>query len=343
MLEDSVANKVVETRRAQTLTKPASGVKKASLGGLILILALIPLLPVEVGLVNNYILHMMLFIFMYIAMASSWNIIGGYAGYISLGHNVFFAVGAYTSGVLLAYWGISPFLTAPLAGLLALGLGFLVGLISLRTRGPAFIVSTVAMLLVIKISFDNWSFIGGSNGISLPFLQLPLEAVKLPFYYGMLIIAMGAIYTSYRIRHSKFGLGLRAISQDETKAEVAGIRTRFYKILAFAVSGLFIGMAGALWGYYLTYIRPDIFLTILIAAQLVLMTILGGKGTVAGPVVGAIIFIVANEFFVSQLGFTELNIVATGLLMALVLLFFPAGIVGTLKEHGKLPHILDWD
>jgi branched-chain amino acid transport system permease protein len=342
MLEDSVTQEVVTSGSAKTLAEAASGVKKGFLGVLLLLLAVIPLLRFA-GIVNNYWLHMLLFTFMYIAMASSWNIIGGYAGYISLGHNVFFAVGGYLSGVLLAYWGISPFLSAPLAGLVAMALGLLVGLISLRTRGPAFIISTVAMILVVKISFDNWKFIGGSNGLSLPFLQLPLESVKIPFYYGMLVIAIAAVYTSYRIRHSKFGLGLRAIAQDELKAEVAGIRTRFYKILAFAISGLFIGMAGSLWGYYLTYLRPNIFLTILVAAQLVLMTILGGKGTVAGPVVGAIIFIAIDEFFVAQLGFTELNIVATGLLMALVLLFFPAGVVGTLKEYGKLPKILDWD
>lgn len=343
MLEDSVAKKTGEAERARALAKPASWVKKTFLAVLILILVLIPGLSLVVGFVNNYWLHLMLFTFMYIAMASSWNIIGGYAGYISLGHNVFFAIGGYTAGVLLAYWGISPFLSAPLAGLLAMALGLLVGLISLRTRGPAFIISTVAMVLVVKISFDNWEFIGGASGLSLPFLQLPREWVKIPFYYGMLIIAIATVYTSYRIRHSKFGLGLRAISQDEIKAEVAGIRTRFYKILAFALSGLFIGMAGALWGYYLTYMSPNIYLTILIAAQLVLMTILGGQGTVAGPVIGAIIFIAANEFFVAQFGFTELNIAATGLLMVLVLFFFPAGIVGTLKERGKLPQILDWD
>lgn len=342
MLEDSVTKEVVTTSGAKSLSEAASGVKKGFLGVLIIILTLIPLLR-YVEIVNNYWLHMLLFTFMYIAMASSWNIIGGYAGYISLGHNVFFAIGGYLSGVLLAYWGISPFLSAPLAGLAAMVVGLLVGLISLRTRGPAFIISTVAMILVVKISFDNWKFIGGSNGLSLPFLQLPLESVKIPFYYGMLVIAIAAVYTSYRIRHSKFGLGLRAISQDEIKAEVAGIRTSFYKILAFAISALFIGMAGSLWAYYLTYLRPNIFLTILIAAQLVLMTILGGKGTVAGPVVGAILFIAIDEFFVAQLGFTELNIVATGLLMALVLLFFPAGVVGTLKEYGKLPKILDWD
>ncbi len=174
-------------------------------------------------------------------------------------------------------------------------------------------------------------------------LDLPVEYVKLPFYYSMLVVALGAIYLSFRVRRSKFGLGLRAISQDETKAEVAGVPTRAYKIIAFALSGLFIGMAGALWGYYLTYLSPAIFLSILVGAKFVLMTILGGRGTVAGPVVGATLFVVANEFFVAKFGATELNIVATGLLLILVLVFFPEGIIGSLKKANRLPRMLDWD
>jgi branched-chain amino acid transport system permease protein len=291
----------------------------------------------------NYWLHMLLFIYLNIAVASSWNIIGGYAGYVSLGHNVFLAVGGYFSGILFAYFGLSPFLTTPLAGLAAMAVGVMVGTITLRTRGPTFIISTIALVLLTKIALDNWDYVGGSNGMSLPLVPLPVELVKLPFYYGMLAIAVGAIWLSFRIRRSKFGLGLRAISQDETKAAVAGIPTGFYKVLAFALSGLFVGMAGALWGYYLTFLRPTIFLSILIGARIVLMTILGGRGTVAGPVLGAVLFIVANEFFVSHFGTSELNIAATGLLLILMLLFFPDGIVGTLKRTGRLPRALDWD
>lgn len=330
------------TSSIETLSAPTK-VQKIFLGVLLLSLLLFPLLQFVVGSLN-YWLHMLLFTFMYIAMASSWNIIGGYAGYTSLGHNVFLAVGGYFTGVLLVYYDISPFISAPIAGLVSMALGLLVGLISLRTRGPAFIISTIALVMLVKISFDNWDYIGGTNGMTMPpILNLPIELVKFPFYYYMLIIAMGAVYMSYRIRHSKFGLGLRAISQDEIKAEVAGIPTNYYKILAFGISGLFVGMAGGIWGYYLTYLRPNIFLIILVAAQLVLMSVLGGKGTVAGPVVGAILFIAIDEFFVANLGFTELNIVATGLLLAAVLIFFPQGIVGTLRERGRLPHFLDWD
>jgi len=338
----SVDAKTKTEKQISLPIRKISTAKKSFLVGLLIILLLLPLLNFVVpGF--NYWLFMILYTLMYIAMASSWNIIGGYAGYTSLGHNVFFAVGAYFAGILLAFYGVSPFITAIFAGISALILGFIFGLISLRTRGPAFIISTIALVMMLKIALDNWQYVDGTRGLALPYLDLPYEVVKIPFYFAMLAIAIGAVLLSYKIRHSKFGLGLRAISQDETKAEVAGIPTNYYKILAFALSGLFIGIAGALWGYYNAYVKPSTFLSILIAAQLVLMSVLGGKGTVSGPIIGTIIFIGLNEFFLAKLGSSDLNIVATGLLLIAVLLFFPKGIVGTLKEHGKLPGFLDWD
>jgi branched-chain amino acid transport system permease protein len=159
----------------------------------------------------------------------------------------------------------------------------------------------------------------------------------------MAISAIGAVYLSYRVAHSKFGLGLRAISQDETKAEVAGINTRRYKVTAFALSAFFIGTVGAIWGYSLTYLRPTAFFAIAIAARMVLMAIIGGRGTVAGPVIGAILIVGVNEFAVRQVGESALNIVVTGGVLVLALLFFPLGIVGSLRNSGKLPAFLNWD
>lgn len=331
---------VVDT--ASTMPKPKPVSRTFVLVGLLVFLFAFPLTQVFFGGMN-YWLHMFLYTFMYIAMASSWNIIGGYAGYVSLGHNVFFALGAYLSGMLLSYFDISPFLSIPLAGLAAFLLGFVVGLISLRTSGAAFIITTIAMVLVTALLFDKWEAAGGANGLSLPLIDLPAETAKLPFYFGMLILAIGSVWLSYKVRHSKFGLGLRAISQDEVKAEAAGIPTNLYKTLAFAFSAIFVGMVGSLWAYYLTYLRPGLFLGITIAATMVLMSILGGKGTVAGPVIGAVMLIAINEFFVANLGSSALNIVATGVIMILVLLFFPSGVIGTLKERSRLPGFLDWE
>jgi branched-chain amino acid transport system permease protein len=276
-------------------------------------------------------------------MTSSWNILGGYTGYISLGHNVFFGLGGYVAGLLLVFQGISPFASAVLGGLVAMLVGLVAGFITFRTRGPAFIISTIALLLMTSLLFDNWDLVGGSNGMELPLPPFPLRWLKMPFYYAMLVAAMGAVFLGYRVQHSKLGLALRAIAQDETKAEVAGIDTRRLKILAFALSAFFPGVVGAIWGYSLTYLRPTIFFVIGVAAQMVLMAIIGGRGTVAGPVMGAVLIVALNEVAVTQFGSTELNIVVTGVILIVVLLFFPQGIVGTLREKGRLPAVLDWD
>ena len=305
-------------------------------------LLVIPLIHLKTGALN-YWLYMLTLGFLYIIWSSSWNIIGGFTGYVSLGHNVFTAFGAYFSGMIFVFWRVSPFITAPIAGILAMVGGLLFGLIALRTRGSTFIISTIALVLLVAEILDNWELTGGTNGLPMPMIPLDGSIAKIPFYYYMFAIMILCVLMTYFIKHSKFGLGLRAISQDEIKAEVAGIPTRQYKILAFGISGLFIGMAGAIYGYSLTYLRPSIFLTVAIGTGIVLNTILGGKGTVSGPVIGAAIMLAVNEFVVSKLGASELNIVVTGLILIFVLLFFPDGIVGTLRNKGMLPTFLDWD
>lgn len=308
------------------------------------ITAAVVFLPFLRGLDSyNYVLQLSTVIFMWIAMTSSWNILGGYAGYISLGHNVFYGAGGYFSGMLLLEFGWSPFATALFSGLVAMGLGVVAGLITYRTRGPSFIISTIALLLVVTLLMDNWSYLGGSNGLSLPLVPLDVTWIKVPFYYAMLAVAAGAVILGYRVAHSKFGLALRAIAADEVKAEVSGINTRRYKLMAFALSAFFPGVAGALWGYSIAYLRPIIFLIIAVAARMVLMAIVGGRGTVAGPVIGAVLIVAIDETALTTFGGSELNLVITGALMVLMLLFFPGGIVGTLRNKRWLPSWLDWD
>lgn len=291
----------------------------------------------------NYEVHLVLYTASYVAMAAGWNILGGFTGYISLGHNVFFAIGGYFAGMIFARYGISTIIMAPMAGLVSGLIGYVIGMITLRMRGPSFIISSLALVMIVRILFENWEFVGGSGGVSLKTIDLPPQWVKLPYYYAFVVMAAFAVWLSYRIKHSKFGLGLRAISKDEIKAESAGINTRQYKVLAFAISGAIVGMVGAVWGEYMTYIRPNIFLVILISVNMVLMCIIGGKGTIAGPVIGAILILAFNEFFVATMGASELNILATGLIMMLALMFFPLGIVGTLAHYKKLPRFLNWD
>jgi branched-chain amino acid transport system permease protein len=311
---------------------------------LAVVLTLVALLPFARFLDSyNYVLQVGITILMWIAMVSGWNILGGYTGYISLGHNVFFGVGAYVSGVLLVEAGISPFLSAPLAGVVAFALGTIAGLITFRAKGPAFIISTIALLLVVFLLMDNWEYVGGANGLSLPLPPFAVEWVKVPFYYAMLIAACLSVLLGYRVAHSKMGLALRAIAADEVKAEVAGIDTRRFKLMAFALSAFFPGVVGAFWGYSLTYLRPTAFFAIAVAARFVLMAIIGGRGTVAGPVIGATFLVLLDELSVTYLGSSEINLAFTGLIMVLALLFFPLGLVGTLRSVNKLPAWLDWD
>ena len=291
---------------------------------------------------QNYLIHLCLYAFFYITMTSSWNIIGGYGGFISLGHNVFLCIGAYVAGYSAVRFGISPFALVLLSAISASIFGFMVGLITLRVRGPSFIISSIALVMIFRIVFDHWDLVGGASGITLPYNSLPVQWSKIPHYYSFLLLAVLAIYLNWYVRHSKFGLALRAVSHDETRSAVAGINVQLIKITAFALSTFLIGAAGAVWADYLTYIRPNMFLIILIAANIVLMCILGGKGTVTGPAVGTVVLILFNEFIITFFGATELNILFTGLLLVLTLLYFPQGIVGTLKSRNKLPKFLDW-
>ena len=253
---------------------------------------------------QNYIIHLLLYAFFYIIMTSSWNIIGGYGGFISIGHNAFLCVGAYVAGYAAVRYGISPFYLIGLSGLVAGIFGFIVGLITLRVKGPSFIISSIALIMIMRIVFDHWDLVGGASGITLPFNSLPVQWSKLPHYYSFLFLALAAIYLNWYVRHSKFGLALRAVSHDETRSAVAGINVKMIKVTAFALSAFLIGSAGAVWADYLTYIRPNMFLVILIAANIVLMVILGGKGTVTGPIVGTVIFILFNEIILTFFGAT---------------------------------------
>lgn len=344
MIEDRAAADGLEPDAVEAVSAPEGPGRSrwAVVGALLLVLLLLPLSRPLLGS-YNYIILLTTNTLMWITMASSWNILGGYSGYISLGHAVFLGVGGYVAAVPLFYYDISPFLTAIVGGLAAVALGLVAGLITLRTRGPAFIISTIALLFMFLLIFENSEYLGGTAGLPLPVVPVAQDWLKAPFFYAMLISAVGSIVLSYQVAHSKFGLGLRAIAEDETKAEVAGVPTRFYKILAFALSAFWIGVAGAMWGYSLAFVRPTLFFTVAISAQMVLMAIIGGRGTVAGPVIGAVLIMAVNEFSITQFGSSEINIVIAGVLLVTVLLFFPLGIVGSLREKGRLPAFLDWD
>lgn len=296
-------------------------------------LALFALLPIFVR--EGFYLDLLLFTFMYAAMSVGWDIMGGYAGYVSLGHVGFFGLGSYAAGLLVVHYGIPVFLSAPFVGLFAAVVGAGLGWVSLRARGTSFVVVTLAFTYMIQLVALNWRDVtGGSSGLYLPLLNLPGDLVILPFYYSMLALLVVAIVVSVAIRRSKFGLGLIAIREEEGKADGSGVNTSLYKILAFAISVSFAGVAGALHAQYLNYVDPDLAFELIITLNLVIMCLVGSRGTVWGPVLGAFIVMPLSQYLIyltpsSIAG--QLHLIALGVILVLVVMFLPDGILTTYR------------
>jgi branched-chain amino acid transport system permease protein len=278
------------------------------------------------------------FTMMYVGLATSWNIMGGYTGYISLGHAGFFGFGSYTLGLTLAHLhikgGYEPFLFVPLAGLATAVLAVAVGWFALRTRAATFVIVTIAFMFMLQLLAENLvGLTGGGAGLSFP---IPIEwggdFFNTPFYYAMLVLAVLAIAASWLIRNSKFGLGLLAIRDDEDKALAVGVPTREFKLTAFVVSAAFVGMIGGVYGYYVTYVYPQFAVDPLIGISMVLMVFLGGLGTLSGPVLGALILEPAQLWLAYNFGASKLYLVFYAAVFLLVILLLPRGIVPSAVE-----------
>lgn len=295
----------------------------------LLALALFGLLPLLVH--EGFYLDLLLFTFMYAAMSVGWNIMGGYAGYVSLGHVGFFGLGSYVAGLLVVHYGIPVFLSAPFVGLLAAVVGAGLGWISLRARGTSFVIVTLTFTYVVQLLALNLrGLTGGSSGLYLPLLKMPADLVILPFYYSMLALLVVAILVSIAIRRSKFGLGLVAIREEEGKADGSGVNTSLYKILAFAISVSFAGAAGSLHAQYLNYVDPDLAFELIITLNLIIMCLVGSRGTVWGPVLGAFILQPLSQYLIyltpSQIA-GQVHLIALGVILVLVVMFMPDGII----------------
>jgi ABC-type branched-subunit amino acid transport system permease subunit len=272
-------------------------------------------------------------VLLYATMAVSWNIMGGYTGYKSLGHSAFFGLGAYLVAIAANQLGWNPLWSAPLMGLVVAIVAMALGWIMLRTTGAAFVIATIAMLLIFRLLALNLRGITkGAPGLSQPLPPWSPEFSRMPFFYYMLGCLIVALFVSAYIRRSRFGLGLLAIRDDEGKAEMVGVNTTLYKILAFGVSAYFVGVGGGIWSYYTTHISPIFAFDIIVGVEMILMTVLGGQGTLWGPVLGAFIFIPASDFILFQFGSSTIHLAILGGLMMLILLFLPQGILPTIGE-----------
>ncbi|MGI5499341.1 branched-chain amino acid ABC transporter ATP-binding protein/permease [Lentzea sp. CA-135723] len=302
-----------------------------ALGSLTVVAAVPPLVA------NSYYQNMLIMVLLLAIMASGWNIMGGYTGYISLGQSAFLGVGAYTSGILANAWGVSPFLTAPLGGVAAGVLAALLGMVTARARGTVFIIVTFALLALLGIVAVNWtSLTNGSHGLVLAIPDWDRSLANWPFFYALLGVLVLTLALSWWIRRSRFGIGLLAIRDDEEKAAGLGVNTPRYKLLAFVASSVPIGVAGGIYGYYLSFLDPKAMFTIITSITLVLAALLGGAGTLWGPVLGAVLVEPFSQWTNQQFTGPDAGawrLVLFGGVLLIVVLFLPHGILPEIRKR----------
>jgi branched-chain amino acid transport system permease protein len=285
----------------------------------VLILLLIPFL------VGNYSVRLATTVFLYAALALSWNIIGGFAGYPSFATSAFFGLGAYTAGIA-QHHGV-PMVGAWIIGMIActiFSVGF--GAAILRLKGHYFAVGSLLIADVLReIINTSTSVTGGGMGLNIPVFTSNPDLFGRVFYCAMLALMMLALLCTFAVYYSKVGFALRCIQQNEDAANVLGINTTGYKILAFALSGCIAGAAGGIYGSWVSYIDPTDAFDILISVKPIIMTLLGGPGTVMGPIVGAVAFLLFEE--VVWRNFMTIHKGLLGLIVVGLVLFLPRGIL----------------
>ncbi|HEV7656424.1 MAG TPA: branched-chain amino acid ABC transporter ATP-binding protein/permease [Mycobacteriales bacterium] len=280
-----------------------------------------------------------LMMFLLAIQASSWNIISGYAGYTSLGHSMFLGLGSYTTAIVALHTGVNPLWIAPLGGVTAVVIAIVAGWVVLRTRGHAFVIITIALLLAAQILAVNLrGLTKGSDGITLELPFWGKDFQNIPFYYAFLLVLVLTVLFSAWIRRTKFGTGLVAIREDEGKAAAIGVDTTRFKIVAYAASSFFIGVAGGVYAYFLTFLNPVGAFAILGSVMIVLSALVGGRGTLYGPVVGAFIVQLLNEEATVFGGGSGTRVLLMGLVLVAVVLFMPAGLLPTVQKAWRKRH-----
>jgi ABC-type branched-subunit amino acid transport system ATPase component/ABC-type branched-subunit amino acid transport system permease subunit len=314
----------------QSMTKQSTNIRRTLIAVALVALAVFPLVSNDL-----YYQTMLILTFLLAIGATGWNIMGGYAGYISLGNSAFVGLGAYATGILAAKDNVSPFLGCLVGGLVCAIAAAVLSLVTRRTRGMYFIIVTFAALQLLGIVATIWSSLtGGSQGLALPLPTWSLTYQNWPFYYPLLALLVLAVAVSAWVRRSKLGLGLFAIQDDEGKAAGLGLATSAYKLIAFVLGGTFLGVAGGIYAYYVTFLNVSAVFDIVTSMLIVLSALLGGRGTLWGPVLGAFIIEPLANLTSTSLGGADagaIRLLLFGGLLGLVVIFLPRGLLPTVS------------
>jgi branched-chain amino acid transport system permease protein len=310
---------------------------------------------------SPYAFHVMVLLFMAVIQGEAWNVLGGYTGQYSVGHAAYFGLGAYVTLMLLQFKQVAPWWGAWVAVALAVAIGLVIGSITFRLRGPYFVLASIAVAEIIRLIVLNWKDVtNGAEGIlvsEVPPLRIGGVLVtdftsKVPYYYIGLGLAAVTIAANYAVQHSKLGYYFQAIREDQDAAHSLGIPLARYKNVALAISAFFTAWSGAYYGVYVGFIDPSL-LAVDVSVQIVLICIIGGIGTILGPVVGALVLVPLSEALRSNLiaealfkvGLSETSrtglflkenlahahVLIYGILVVVVILFMPDGVLGFVK------------
>lgn len=338
----------IESSRAPLTTR---GWKRLLWLAVLIPLALLLLLP---EWFDTYVVDIAIFTLFWAFLGLAWNLLGGYAGQFSFGHAAFYGIGAYTSTWLLVYWKVNPWVGMIMGGLLAMSFGLFIGYISWHygLKGPYFALATFAFAEMLRLIAANWDVVNRTLGLQIPliggnsWLAFQFEADKRPYYYIILGMVVLATALTYILSRGKIGFYWQAIREDEDAAAALGVNTLGYKLLAIALSAFLTALGGTFYAQYVFFIDPDLVFGVRTSIDILLRPLVGGVGTVLGPLVGSLVLTPLSEFtraFVREppqfLGFLQgrsgVDLMIFGALLVLVIIFVPEGIVGWLQERWR--------
>jgi branched-chain amino acid transport system permease protein len=286
--------------------------------------------------------HVMIMVFLFAMMGVAWNILGGYAAMFSFGQAAFFGIGAYTSTILLMNYNVNPWVGLFAGGVLAALMGAAIGIPCSNLRGHYFAIASIAFAEIVRIHFNNWKFVGAAEGLSLPLQPESLgnfmfHSSKVPYYYIILVFLLLSVLICWYISTSRMGFYLRAIKESHELAKGMGISFVRYRLYAIMISAFLTAMAGTFYAQYILYLDPESVLILPISVQVVLVAMLGGAGTIMGPVIGAAILLPLSEVTRVWLGYkgTGVDMMIYGALIMLISAYQPQGVWGLLTAIGR--------
>jgi branched-chain amino acid transport system permease protein len=288
--------------------------------------------------------HVMITTFLFAILGVAWNIMGGYAGMFSFGQAAFFGIGAYVSSYLFVHHGTSPWLGLLAGGILAASTAAAIGFPCSNLRGHYFAIASIAFAEIVRIQFNNWKLFGAAEGLMIPmssggFASFQFHHSKAPYYYIALSFLAVALLVSWWVSRSRMGYYFRAIKESHELAMVLGVSFVKYRLWAIMLSAFLSAAAGTLYAQYVLYVDPESVLVLPISVQVVLVAMLGGAGSLWGPVIGAAILIPLSEITRVELGYkgSGVDMMVYGALITLISVYQPNGVWGLLSRVGRAP------